>query len=375
MRKIFNCTKDKPLHLKLSELNQFEIEELKVSGFIGEKDFSLLTEMSQERGKLHFLDLSNVTETDCEIFISPADDDYYYPKIGIRDDAFVNSVRLEKVILPKGIKAIGNRAFSGCTHLKDVDIPENANIWHMAFQNCPLLEVFYISGKNTLNHICEDAFAGSIKHYDCDFDRWPVDESGEPICDTDFDDVFSYEGAVFSYATGWDEIQMERYPGGNDRRAYSVPNGVSLIKQYVFAGCRNLQTITFPESCSILKEHAITNCPVLSTLIFKSKTLDGSRICHWDWFWDNIITECPKLQDIYLYAEDPSGIDFGIFEKLDNIGDIVLHVPCFCAKKYLDYEEEYISFYDNNDKKQIKVWHKFKRIKEFDPVDFFETIE
>ena len=368
MGEIFNCTKDKPLHLLMSGLNQFEIEELKVSGFIGEKDFSLLTEMSQERGKLHILDLSDVTETDCEIY-SPAADDYYYPKVGIGDDAFVNSVRLEKVILPKGIEQIGNRAFSGCTHLKDVEIPEKVNIWHMAFQNCPLLEKFYIGSKNTLDYICEDSFAGSIKHYECDFDRWPLDETGEPVCDTDFYDVFSYEGAVFLYATCWDGIDMERYPGGNDRRVYAVPDGVSLIKQYVFAGCRNLQTITFPESCSTLKEHAIADCPVLSTLIFKSKTLDGSRVCHWDLAWDNIITECPNLKDIYLYAEDPSGIDFGIFEELDNIGDIVLHVPCFCAKKYRDYEEEYVSFNDPNEKIYEKVWKNFKRIEEFDPVD------
>ena len=368
MGEIFNCTKDKPLHLLMSGLNQFEIEELKVSGFIGEKDFSLLTEMSQERGKLHILDMSEVTETDCEIY-SPAADDYYYPKVGIGDDAFVNSVRLEKVILPKGIEQIGNRAFSGCTHLKDVEIPENINIWYMAFQNCPLLEDFYIGGRETLNYICENSFAGSIKHYECDFDRWPLDEAGEPVCDTDFYDVFSYEGAVFLYATCWDGIDMERYPGGNDRRVYAVPEGVSLIKQYVFAGCRHLQTITFPESCSTLKEHAIADCPVLSTLIFKSKTLDGSRVCHWDWTWDNIITECPKLQDIYLYAEDPSGIDFGIFSELDNIGDIVLHVPCFCAKNYRDYEEEYVSFYAPDDKKYEKVWKKFKRIEEFDPVD------
>jgi hypothetical protein len=53
------------------------------------------------------------------------------------------------------------------------------------------------------------------------------------------------------------------------------------------------------------------------------------------------------------------------------MNDIVLHVPCFCAKKYRDYEEEYCSMYDYNDKKYVKVWREFKRIEEFDPIDMF----
>ena len=92
-----------------------------------------------------------------------------------------------------------------------------------------------------------------------------------------------------------------------------------------------------------------------------------------DLFWDNVITNCPKLQDIYLYAEEPSNISFGLFEDLGNIGDIILHVPCFCAQKYRQHEEEYINVANSDDKKYIKCWQRFKRIEEFDPIDFFEN--
>ena len=353
MKRTFDCTKAVPLHVQLCGYDKYEFEELKVTGFIGEMDFALLTEMSQENGKLRVLDLSDITETECEIY-SPAADDTYCPTVGIRDDAFANSVRLEVVVLPKNIEMIGNRAFSGCTNLRDIDIPEKVLVWYLAFQNCPLLEEFYIGRKEDLNYVCEDSFSGSIKRYNCDFDKWPVNESGEPVCDSNFDDIFSFEGSVFSYATGWDEIEMERYPGGNCRNVYTVPDGVSSVKQYVFAGCRNLQTIIFPESCSILKEYAITNCPNLSALLFKSKSLEGSRVCHWDMYYDNIITNCPNLKDIYLYAESPDGICFDIFERLDNIGDIVLHVPCFCARNYWNHEEEYASIVYLYDKKYKK---------------------
>ena len=372
MKKTIVCTKENPLHVQIKKHEKYKIEELKVSGCLGEVDFNLMTAMSQERGKLRVLDISDVTETECKVY-SPAADDYYYSKVGIRDDAFVNSVRLEKVTLPNGIEQIGNRAFSGCTHLKDVDIPEKVNIWFMAFQNCPLLNDFYIEDKNSLDYICSNAFAGSIKRYFCGLDKWPLYESGQSIFESDYFDIFSFDGAVFFYNAWGDriDITLERYPGGCDRIDYLIPEGVTQVKQHVFAGCNNLRTIMFPKSCRSLKEHAVTDCPNLETLVFKSQSLYGSRVCHWDMYYDNIITKCPKLQDIYLYAEDPSGIDFGIFEELDNIGDIVLHVPCFCAKKYRDYEEEFISFYDYNDKKYVKVWREFKRIEEFDPIDTF----
>ena len=72
---------------------------------------------------MHILDLSAVTETECEIVNNMADD-VECPKVGIKDDAFVNSVQLEKILFPHNIEQIGNRAFSGCTHLRNVEIPE-----------------------------------------------------------------------------------------------------------------------------------------------------------------------------------------------------------------------------------------------------------
>ena len=371
MTKNFICTKEDPLCAQISEQEKYEIEEMNVSGFLGEDDFEILTAMSQEKGKLRILDMENVTETDCEIYNEMADD-IYVDKISIKDDAFVDSIRLEKVILPNGIEGIGNHAFSNCVNLKDIEFPENVFLWHLAFQNCPLLGGFYIEGKDGLNYILENAFAGSIKRYVCGFNEWPLNKSGQPICDSEFSDIFSFNGSVFFYNEWWDEsVSLVRYPNGCDRIGYSIPEGVREVKQYAFVGSRHLHTLIFPKSCSCLKEHAITDCSNLETLVFKSQSLYGSRVCHWDLFYDNIITKCPNLKDIYLYAVDPEKIEFDVFGKLDNINEIVLHVPCFCAKKYRDYEEEYCSMYDYNDKKYVKVWREFKRIEEFDPIDIF----
>ena len=371
MKKTIVCTKKNPLHVQIKKHEKYKIEELKVSGFLGGDDFDVLTAMSQEKGKLRVLDMENVIETDCEIYSEMADD-IYVDKISIKDDSFVDSIRLEKVVLPNGIKGIGNRAFSNCVNLRNIEFPENLFLWNFAFQNCPLLSDFYIEGKEGLNYILENAFAGSIKRYACGFNEWPLNKSGQPICDNEFSDIFSFDGSVFFYNQWWDEeISLVRYPNGCDRSEYLIPEGVREVNQYAFVGNRHLRTLIFPKSCCSLKEHAVTDCPNLETLVFKSQSLYGSRVCHWDMYYDNIINQCPNLKDIYLYAEEPEKIEFDVYGKLDNMNDIVLHVPCFCAKKYRDYEEEYCSMYDYNDKKYVKVWREFKRIEEFDPIDMF----
>ena len=117
MKKTIVCTKENPLQNQLNRQEMYEIEEMKISGFLGGGDFDMLTEMSQERGKLRVLDMENVTETDCEIYNDVADY-IYVDKISIKDDAFVDSIRLEKIILPNGIEGIGNHTFSNCVNLK-----------------------------------------------------------------------------------------------------------------------------------------------------------------------------------------------------------------------------------------------------------------
>ena len=247
MTKTFFCTKENPLRAQINEHEIYEMEEMKISGFLGEDDFDTLTAMSQEKGKLRLLDMENVTETDCEIYNEMADD-IYVDKISIKDDAFVDSIRLEKVILPNGIEGIGNHAFSNCVNLHNIEFPENLFLWHFAFQNCPLLGDFYIEGKDGLNYILENSFAGSIKRYICGFNEWPLNESGQPICDSEFSDIFSFDGSVFFYNQWWDEeISLVRYPNGCDRSEFLIPEGVREVNQYAFVGNRHLCTLIFPK--------------------------------------------------------------------------------------------------------------------------------
>ena len=82
----------------------------------------------------------------------------------------------------------------------------------------------------------------------------------------------------------------------------------------------------------------------------------------------------PRLQDIYLYAENPDVFCFDIFDGLENISDVTLHVPCYCKNAYQNYEVTYYCYneYGSSYEKKEYSFRKFKSIEEFDPIDFLE---
>lgn len=363
----FNVTEENPLHRQLSNLDRNSIEEIAVKGFLCYDDYELLTEMSGANGSLKIIDLYEVDETDCwctEHFGFESKHDHH---VWIADDAFNNSSKLERIILPKQLYGIGSYAFIGCINLKGIDFPDTLNyIDPGSFVNCPNLGEIYI-GDNLSLPMCDPCFAGSASSFICDWNQWPINKEEEPLYPGDGFGYFSHDGVLF-FGFDWGElngtgIDLEKYPSLHKRDTYHVPYHTVTVKVSAFRECKYLRKLVFPKSCGIFSQNSIRGCPVLETLVFKGRGVygwSGHSMSSWS---GGAIIDCPKLQDIYLYAEEPDYVDFDVFARLENIGNIVLHVPCFCASKYRQYKEE---------GNHIKCWQKFKRIEEFDPIDFIE---
>ena len=402
MRKTFICTKEEPLHKQISPKESLLIEELEVKGYLDEEDYELLTEMSGEKGCLKRLDLFGVTESFpgadpwCCFYIEEED-------LAIYPNSFVNSVRLEEIVFPNNLKGIGCDSFINCENLVIDELPETVkSIGNNSFQNCPKLKTVFVS--NTFNagfrlggQFPEREFAGSVENYDSDHRKWPLTPKGEETY-SDYRDMeyFVIDGVLFweSECCWW--LTLEKYPAMNRRTTYEVPIETTAayyekdvtvspleIRTHAFCGCKYLKTLILRD-CA-LESCAICDCPALETIIFKGCAY-GKTVSSFDIFWSNVITNCPNLKDIYLYAEDPRAVPYEIFKDLENIGDIVLHVPCFCADKYRNHGIKYIKQKpfcnrippepeSEDDILYIKEWRRFKRIEEFDPMDFLESIE
>ena len=337
--------------------------EIFLKGYLGGDDLMLLSDMSKN-GSLRLLDMHDVKKLDTE---------------GWEDDGtsdccpFYDNDRIEEVRLPQ-ISSIDYPMFCNCKNLKWIEFPDTIKWLVDSFMSyCPNIEEIYVPSNLRIDYdarYCIDyCFVGSGKRFVSDYNRWPEEDEKIP------GSFFTYEGVL--YENGVSGVSLHRYPAGDERQEFSIPEDVTNNDENAFNSNPFLRRLIIPKSVNNIENNPILGCVNLETIIFKN---DGFEM-----FTTKALTyavginpwgvcQLPGLKEIYLYADNPENIDFGLFDGLENIGEVTLYVPCFCAEKYSNYEVEYVSGLSCS-KKYIKAWRGFKKIEEFDPVDFIEDTE
>ena len=358
MKRKFVCTKEMPLSEQV-EVNEWpEISEIVLSGYLGGKDLMLLSYMSL-CGSLLILDMSGVTELNTDGMDGTIDSTPFY-----NDEKGVEEVYLpniEKLIYPM---------FHNCANLKKVEFPSSIKHLDAFLAKCPNVEEIYVPEDLKIDcdrrfdsDIC---FMGSGKRFVSDNEGWPED----------LDDIqsnfFAFDGVLYRVPYKGC-ITLHRYPAGDERKDCVIPEGVDGISEYAFYNNPYLRSITIPESVKTSEEHPIQNCENLETIICKNKTFRMFSCKDSEYIgWPVSMKGLPSLQDIYLYAEDPDVFCFDLFDGLENISEVTLHVPCSCKMAYYNYEVIYNCYDEHGYEKKEYSFRKFKSIEEFDPIDFLE---
>ena len=357
MKKTFICTKENPLHCQIGEEEKTLIDEIVIEGFLSDIDMIILQEMSNEH-VLRVIDMSGVNEL--------SDESCYleYEQLSFE--------KLEELYLPEHAETFPFAMFINCDRLVNVDIPESIkqlSEYTLAF--CPNIEELYVPSKlRVFEADCysqwnysEDTFlAGSAKKFVSDRDTWSMRD--------DDDDLYASDGVLYR------KRMLYRYPAGDERSHFDIPEGTDSISQLAICNNKYLRSITIPSSCVKFWSEAICCCPSLETLVFKNEKFSFySDSNHPFDFNDDPgphgLRKLPNLKDIYLYAKDPDEVSL-LFDGLYNMENVVLHVPCFCADKYkkhivttVGYEGGILTY------KQESYGKRFLRIEEFDPIDVF----
>lgn len=163
----------------------------------------------------------------------------------IGDSAFYHCIALKTMVLPANLTKIGKYAFAGCGALTEIRIPASVEkIGKLAFHYCDALTAIHVDEKN--------------KRYASDS-----------------------EGVLFTA----DKSTLIRYPAGNGREKYSIPEEVVRVEESAFDGCRakevhipsslkqiaarafcfsdNLEQIQLPASITDIGNHAFRYCRAL----------------------------------------------------------------------------------------------------------------
>ncbi|MBR2742863.1 MAG: leucine-rich repeat protein [Clostridia bacterium] len=141
---------------------------------------------------------------------------------------YLNGKEVTRLVIPEGVTSIGVRAFQNCDGLTSVTIPSSmTSIGNNAFYNCSALTSINVDADNTA--------------------------------------YTSVDGVLFTK----DKKTLVMYPAGKSG-AYTVPSGVTSIRDNAFACCRGLTSVIIPEGVARVGSSAFENCSGLTSVSIPS---------------------------------------------------------------------------------------------------------
>lgn len=338
--KVIHLEKANTLSNFLTEEERDNIVSLKITGFIGEKDFEdVLDDMCEAWGEfdiydnfipdfeetpaLRHLDLGEAIYVDgdgmpyfgfhaqLETFILPRG----ITTIGYEETGFSESDMLKKVVLPNGLKTVFG--FNSCPNLADIVLPESVEtIESFAFAGCNAISSLRIPA--SVREMDGSCFADcSIPSFEVEKDNTNYTSIDGVVFSKDLTKLVAFPSAypnkhyvvpnttkVIGFAAFMDShIESIDLPEGlttigewafegSDIRRIDIPNSVDSVGELAFRNCLNFEQVRLSENLDSLPPQLFSGCMNLRDLDVppKVKTISYSAIA-----W------CDNLENLYLH--------------------------------------------------------------------------
>lgn len=205
------------------------------------------------------------------------------PVQSLGKSAFTNCTSISYLTIPNGLASIPESLCVGCSKLGRIDIPVSVtSIGNNAFQNCnSLTNIFY---------------------YSTSVDS--ADENNSNFRASQLESIGTYAFA------------------GSGLSSFYLPSKVSVIKDFTFSECKNLDVVRFHDNLTYIGNSAFSNCSVLGkndeankslTIPATVSTLGGSAF-----------NGCKTLESITLESTKITTLNASTFSNCTNLKTVTL---------------------------------------------------
>ena len=219
--------------------------------------------------------------------------------------AFSGCTSLVSITIPNGVTSIGEDAFSDCTSLVSITIPDSVtSIGWYAFSGCTSLASITIP--NGVTSIGRYAFS------DCtSLASITIPDSVTSIDDSTFHGCTSLTSVVISDSVT--SIGAYAFDGCTSLTSITIPDSVTYIDESAFGNCISLASITIPDSVTSIGNDAFSYCTSLTSITVADNNQSYCDV-------DGVLFNKDKTE-LVQYPAGKTSASYSIPNSVTEIGD------------------------------------------------------
>ena len=199
---------------------------------------------------------------------------------------------LTEITLPEGLSSIGNLAFQDCSNLSAVTLPASAIIAGSAFDKCPLLASFTVTGNGALRA----AEGGKALLRNNELVLYPSASGSITLSE----EITSIGASVFQNCAGLTSV--------------TLPESLTSIGGYAFRYCGSLTVINLPAELTSIGDRAFESCVGLTNIVMPGELISIGEYA---------FAQCGGLAEISLSGK-LSSIGNYAFWNCNNLTEAIL---------------------------------------------------